>query len=179
MTQPATQAQEAPKTNRFTKVETERYMYNPNQSGDKTVPLIGYLLNMQVMPDLDGRPWEAFLLKITEPTVVIDREKQVIKVKAGCEVLIPATYQLQQFFSKVSTAPDKCYEVSIDPKKKIPVGKTQTMWVYELGINLNPNDIRARTSFGPAAMLGTARLPPVGQETAEQAASGNPDQIPF
>jgi hypothetical protein len=177
------QTQETQKASRFTVVETERYMYNPNQSGEKTIPLVGYLLNMQVMPPLDGREWEAFLLKITEPTVVINREKEVVKVKAGSEVLIPATYQLTQFFAKVSTVPDKCYEVSINPKKKIQVGKAQTMWIYDLGINLNKEDVRPRASFGPAAMLGAPALPTVGQSTAEQAASGgvngDPNQIPF
>jgi hypothetical protein len=178
MTATTTPQQEAPKS-RFTVVETERYMYNPNQSKDKTIPLVGYLLNMQVMPDLDGRPWEAFLLKITEPTVVINREKEIIKVKTGSEVLIPATYQLEQYFAKVSVSPDKCYEVSINPLKKISVGKAQEMWLYELGINLNPADIKPRASFGPAAMLGSPSLPSVGQGTAEKVVSGDPNQIPF
>jgi hypothetical protein len=168
----------APVKDRFLKIETERYMYNPNKVGDKTLPLTGYLLNLLKMPDLKGgREWYAFLVKLTEPTNVINREKDVISTPTGSEVLIPATHQLTQFFERASVNPHKCFEVRIIPKKKIDIGGGQTMWIYDLGVDMTTQ--KDRTAFGPVAMLGAPKATTMQQAVAEGVASSPDDEIPF
>src|ERR1700690_211541 len=163
---------------RFTKIETERYMYNPNNGCDTT--LIGYLLNMLPMPPMimggEEKEWSCFLFRLTETCKVINREGKVIEVPPGSEVLSPATHQLTQYIERVSSRPDLCFEMRVTPKSKLEIGKGQTMWLYDLGINMNG---KPRKSFGPAAMLGGPAQLSGGQVTAEQVGGPGADNIPF
>ena len=79
-------------------------------------------------------------------------------MNTGEEILIPATFTLASVMSKASTNADFCYEVKIQPTKKIDIGGNQEMWEYVLQAKPNP---RKRASFGLAAVLGSyAALPP-------------------
>jgi hypothetical protein len=172
---------------RFERIETDRWMWNPNKGC--TMPLVGFLVNMIPMPPMqmgkELREWECFLIRTTEPTLGIDREEslkdnpQAKEVPVGSEVLVPATFQLTQHLEKAAASPKYCFEVFIEPKRKMNIGRGQTMWLYNLGANMkNP---RLRREFGTSAMLGaptedgTKALPARGQATAEQAT----DDIPF
>jgi hypothetical protein len=178
---------------RFKKIETERYMWNPNKGCDQ--PLVGYLLNLMPMApiqrgkDESGNPimqhWDAYLIKVTEPTKVLDREKNIVIAAKGQEVLVPATHQLSQNFARAVAHPEKVFEVSIVAKKKIDLGKGQTMWIYDLGAD--SDHPLPRGQFGPAAMLGGTpamqALPARSASTAETAGGSQSDQaedeIPF
>jgi hypothetical protein len=163
---------------RFTKIETERYMYNANK--ECKTPLVGYLLNMLPMPPMmmggQERDWNCFLFKLTEPCDAINREGKVITVPVGGEVLTPATHQLTQFMERVASRQDLVFDVQVVPKKKLDIGKGQTMWLYDLGINMEG---KPRKSFGPAAMLGGPSQITGGQITAEQVGEVTSDNIPF
>lgn len=162
---------------RFKKIETERYMYSPN--GGCLDPLVGYLINLIAMPPIKDRDWNAFVIRTTEETKVLDRDKKLITAPKGSEVLIPATYQLVQILEKASLQPDRVYEVFIKPSKKIPVGGGQTMWTFELGADMAKPLPRGK--FGPSAMLGGSeqikQLPARTADNAETA--GGDDDIPF
>jgi hypothetical protein len=159
----------------FEKIETERYMYNPNEGCD--LPLVGYAINLMPMPPIsrgvnkatgqvEWQDWECFIIRTTRPTKALNREKEPVIVPPGKEVLIPATYTLSQHFTQVSTVPDRCFEVLINPKKKVKIGGGKTMWTWELGWNRNS---QPRGNFGPAALLGKTQapmLPSQGQSTA-------------
>lgn len=162
---------------RFTKIETERYMYNPDktrEAGKKLKPLVGYLLNHNPMPPMDDRDWEAYVISTTEVTYGINREKVVIEVPVGSEVLIPATYQLTQFLLKAASHPSQVIEVYIEPKKKLDLPAGKKMWLYDLGYN---KTTKARSEFGPSAMIGSPALPPRGQDVAEEIADGGAKSI--
>lgn len=192
-TAPGVQTPAASGGSRFKKIETERYMWNPNKGCDQ--PLVGYLLNLMPMApiqrgkDNQGNPimqhWDAYLIKVTEPTKVLDREKKIVMASKGQEVLVPATHQLSQNFARAVAHPEKVFEVSIVAKKKIDVGKGQTMWLYDLGADTDHP--LPRTQFGPSAMLGGTpvpqALPARGMSTAESAGDsseeGQSDEIPF
>jgi hypothetical protein len=165
-------------SSRFTKIETERYMYNPNKGCD--TPLVGFILNMIAMPPMQMggqmREWNCFLFKLTEPCKVINREGNVIVAPVGAEVLTPATHQLTQFMERPSTRQDVCFEVQVAPSKKLDIGKGQTMWLYDLGINMNGTP---RKQFGPSAMLGGPSQLSGGQAAAELAGTVGADNIPF
>jgi hypothetical protein len=165
---------------RFTKIETERYMYNPDktrESGKTLRPLIGYLLNHNPMPPMDDRDWEAYVISTTAPTWGLNREKEIVDVPAGREMLIPATHQLTQFLLKAASHPESVFEMYIMPSKKIDIGGGKKMWTYELGYD--KKSFKPRKEFGPSAMLGAPQLPPRGQDTAERVADGKSGDIPF
>lgn len=137
----------------FVKIITQRYMYNAEQC--KEYPLVGHLLNRLPMPPIKNRAWDAFLIRATRPTKAVDRDGNLVDISIGEEVLIPATFTLASVMSKAATNADSCYEVRIQPTKKIDIGGGQEMWEYSLAAKPNP---RPRRSFGLAAVLG-ANLP--------------------
>jgi len=165
---------------RFQQIATERFMFNAQKCyadlpAAQRLPLVGYLLNMIPMPPIKGREWEACVVRTTEPCNVVNREKQVIKVDAGSEVLIPATDQISRFLAKAATHPGMVFEVSIRPNKKIDIGGGQTMWTYDLGANPRPIP---RTKFGVAGLLEGAGDAPALPAAGGEAAAGD-DDIPF
>jgi hypothetical protein len=173
----------------FREIATERFMYNADKC--KETPLVGYLLNLLPMPPLKtgkdpktGEPvmrdWAAFLIRTTRPVLAINRDKQVAEVPPGSEVLIPATYELQQFVTKAATAPEVCYEVRIAPSKKIPLDHGQTMWLYKLAAKPVPNPRRA---FGLTAVLAPHQLTAASASSqpneADVTSAAGSDDIPF
>ena len=162
----------------FTEVGTDRFMWNPNKGCD--VPLQGYLLNVLEMPVIqrgkdNTQEWKTFLILTTKPTKAIDREKNVVDVPVGSEVLAPATFKLSDTFSKAAVHDVSCFEVFIKANKKIDIGSGQTMWLYSMAVN--KNTIKARKDFGLAALLGPTAPPvlPAGAETA----GADGEAIPF
>ena len=155
----------------FQKIATTRYMYNAEKCGK--APLVGYLLNLLDMPPIErgGKmvPWSAFLIKTTRPTRAVDRDKDVVEVPAGSEVLIPATFELASFFTKAATNEDKIFEVKIIPEKQIDIGKGQKMWSFDLAAKPEP---MRRAKFGLAAVLAPPML-----TAGNESASG--DETPF
>jgi len=168
---------------RFKRIETDRFMFNPNKGC--TGMLVGYLINVIPMPPIErGRQlqdWECFVVKTTEICKGLNREGDVLDIPVGSEVLIPSTFALGQHFTRVASHPKMCWEVLIHPKKKIDIRGGQTMWLYDLGAN--PNNAKPRSEFGANAILAAPEAPkalPVGQAAAETAgASNTDDNIPF
>jgi hypothetical protein len=168
----------------FTEVGADRFMYNPNKGC--TGSLQGYLLGKLEMPPIQrGKeppaPWECLLVRTTKPCQGIDRDQKVVDVPVGSDVLTPATFKLDDAFSRAAADPAFCWEVFIAPKKKTEIGHGQTMWLYALGANKNTK--KARNDFGVAALLPGAdaagvKALPQGAATAEGAGAGS-DNIPF
>jgi hypothetical protein len=133
----------------FVRIITQRYMYNAEECKD--FPLVGHLINRLPMPPIKGRNWDAFLVRLTRPCKGVDRDGVLVDVGVGEEMLIPATFTLAAVMGKAATNEAACYEVKIQPTKKIDIGGGQEMWEYELAAKPNP---RKRGSFGLAAVLG-------------------------
>lgn len=167
---------------RFREIATERYMYNVNKcweelAADKRLPLVGILLSELEMPPIKERDWTAFLLLTTEPTHVVNRDKDVILVEAGTEVLIPATHQLRTHFARAAGHPTAVFEVRVQPKKKVAIGGGQTMWTFTLANNPKP---LPRAKFGTAALLNapTPATPALPAASADRE-PGSDDDMPF
>lgn len=166
---------------RFREIATERYMYNVNKcweelSADKRLPLVGILLSELEMPPIKERDWTAFLILTTEPTHVVNRDKDVILVEAGTEVLIPATHQLRSHFARAAGHPTAVFEVRVQPKKKIPIGGGQTMWTFALANNPKP---LPRAKFGTAALLNAPAPTAPALPAAAEREPGDDSDIPF
>jgi len=171
--------QQAQKASRFKKINTERVFYNTEKCKDK--PLIGYLFSMIDVPS-KNRPFQAFLIRTTEPTLGIDREGNIIDVPVGTDMLIVASHTLQQHLTRAAFA-KSVYEISIQPTKKIPIGGGQTMWLYD--IEVNQERVFDRSSFGVVAAIAqlpissvasSKQLPPAATSEMPQV---NEEDIPF
>ena len=143
----------------FKEIATQRFMYNADKCKD--IALVGNLLNMLVMPPIERagvmNPWNAFLILTTRPTKGTDRDKVLVDIPVGSEVLIPATFELTQFLEKAAVSEKFVFEVFIKPKQKIDLDKGgQTMWLYSLKAKPEP---KARRGFGLAAVLAPLQLP--------------------
>jgi len=139
----------------FVNVATERFMWAPANN----VPVRGWLLNELVMPAIKKRNWTAFLIRLTAPTVAVDRDDNNVDVPIGDEVLVPATHILRQALGKAATHPNDVYEVKIQPLAKSDIGGDQSMWRYKVQAKANS---KRRILFGLAAVLGAdiGQLPP-------------------
>ena len=167
-------------------IKLDRPMFNPNEGCN--LPIKGYLINMIAMPPVkrgkELQDWECLLIKLTRPTKVLNRQKELVTAQVGDEVLMPVTYQLNQGFLPIAAQANKVYEVAALPLEKVKIPKSsQTMWTWRLGVDMNT--IKTRDQFGPTAILsgGTdARaLPARGQSTSEAitVAGESVDEVPF
>lgn len=165
---------------RFTEVGADRFMFNPNKGC--TGQLTGWLLNKEKMPDIqrgkETQEWDAFLVLTTKPSKGLDREGKVVDVPVGSMVLTPATFKLNDVFTKASVHAKLVFEVCIIPKpNKIDIGHGQTMWLYKLGVD--KEHPRPREEFGLPALLAppeNARALPAG---GAEAAVASGEDIPF
>ena len=169
----------------FRQIATERFMYKADEC--RETPLVGFLLNLLPMPPLKSgtdpktglpimREWSAFLIRTTRPVKAVNRDKQVVTVSPGSEVLIPATYELQQFVTKAASAPDVVFELKISPKKKIELKHGQKMWLYELAAKPMP---KPRREFGLTAVLAPHQLPAHSPQPNEPDVASDSTDIPF
>jgi hypothetical protein len=156
----------------FIVIQTQRFMYNVDKCREKA--LCGFLLTLVPMPPIDGRAWQAFVIRTTKPTLGIDREENVVEVPEGSDVLIPATHELGQYLMKAAMNPKGVFEVRIKAKVKINVGKSREMWTYDIAAKPIPVP---RAQFGVAALVG--RLPPLLTTGESVGGSGGDDEIPF
>lgn len=170
-------------SSRFVTVQTQRFMYNVDEC--KAKPLVGWLLSLVQMPPIDNRIWHAFVIRTTEETLGLDRDEKVVPVPVGSDVLIPATHELAQYLMKPAFNPRAVYEVRIQPKVKIDVGRSKQMWTY--GIDANPVPL-PRAQFGLAALVGrqpkalTWTVTPGGEDGNPLGGggfNGGDDEIPF
>ncbi len=148
-------------------------MHNHNQGCD--LPLVGYVLNLVRMPPIKGKDWNAFLVKTTEVTKGVDREKNVVEVPIGSEVLIPATYQLTQYLGRAATHEKLVFEVHIEFDKQLDIGAGQKMSLYKIGVDMAAPKLRRE--FGIAGMLGSVENTQAAQLAAKP--EDSKDNIPF
>jgi hypothetical protein len=151
----------------FVDVVTERGMYKPDTC--KETPLQGYLINKIPMPPQRGRAWNAFLVRITAPCLVEDRDGNVTTAPIGSEVLIPGTYALEGALTRAALA-TIIHEVRIIPLKRNDIGGGQSLWSYKIQAK---KDGVERDRFGFSAMLGEPA------EVPQLTAGGSSDNIPF
>lgn len=160
---------------RFKKIVTERFMYKATKDGKLFCgkkPLIGVLADKLAMPPIKGKAWHAFLIVTTRPTLALNREKEMVEVPRGVEVLIPATFELDQFLTAAAEHPQAAYEVFIQPDEKIDIGAGQTMWKYDL--RRNPKAV-SREALGllPPSLAAPKALP------APKSDDEGDDELPF
>lgn len=117
-----------------TEIFTDRPVYKPEHC--KAAPLVGYVLDEQNLPNKGGKKgndgkdfWTVYVILLTKPTLVCDREGKVMTAKIGQEIMIPKNVKLA-FMSKWARNPDVITEVVIQPKELEDIGGGQSMWTF-------------------------------------------------
>lgn len=154
---------------RFVKVVTDRAMYKADECGKATIT--GFLVGVKHFPDGDNGPWDAFIIRATEPTKGVDFEGKVVTVNPGEELLLVRTAKLQAL-DRAATHPSKMGEVQITPKQKIKIGGGRTMWTYDVAIN---PDLQVRKGMD----LIASDTAPTRQLTAGAATQDDGNDLPF
>ena len=116
----------------FISVSQDRKVYNADLCKDK--PLRGYLLDSIQFGEGSDRPFKMFLVKLTAPTLVVDREKKVTTAQVGDEVLIVATYALRAI-EKLALNPQFVFEIWCKPISKDPIPGGNDVWRYDLKVS--------------------------------------------
>lgn len=115
----------------WTDVQTDRVMYKPEEC--KGLPLVGYLLSLDDMPESDTGPWQAYVIQTTRDTLGTDFDGNVVQVLAGTEVTITRTTKLEKLMRFL--VPGVLIEVSIQPLERVKLDKKRSMWTYSVQAN--------------------------------------------
>ena len=148
------------------KVQTDRAMWSPGLGS----PIRGVLIGLLDMPPTaTGKPWQAFVIRLTAPTKATMRNGNAAVVETG-EVLVPSTAQLAQVLGRPAAHPSHAFEVHIiaEGKTKARVGE---MWNYSIHVNPRPV-LRS----GGMRLMAQAAVPALPAARAEDNPS---DDIPF
>jgi hypothetical protein len=110
---------------------TDRPVYKPETCG--RAPIVGFVVEHVILAAPKGRkdakPWGAFVILLTHPTLATDRDDNIVTIPAGREVFLPANVKLDVIL-KWAKNPDIMAEVAIKPEAKVDIGGGQTMWTF-------------------------------------------------
>lgn len=117
----------------WTEVASDRLMYKPEMCQGRAVQ--GILLTRLELPDgPQGGPWYAYVIRLTAPTLGVDRDDAITEVPAGQELLLPENYRLADL-KRAAENLDSAFEVWIKPKKLISLGGGKNMWTFTVAVN--------------------------------------------
>lgn len=111
----------------------ERLMWKPESCGQ--FPVIGHIVSINDMPEADradNPDWRAFVVALTQDTYGIGRDKKVVKVKAGSEVIVPANWELSTNLARFALDPNEVHELGIVVKSRDDIGGGKKMWRFRV-----------------------------------------------
>ena len=148
------------------KVATDRPMWSPANG----VAIQGVLIGLLDMPPTaQGKPWQAFVIRLTAPTTATARNGKPGPVEKG-EVMVPATAQLSQVLSRPAAHPTHAFEIHLSPGAKVKA-RVGEMWSYDIHVNPRPV-VRS----GGMRLMAQAAAPQLPAARAEDNAQ---DELPF
>lgn len=140
----------------------ERQIYKPEACGN--MPVVGYLLDILQMPaaDREENPdWKAFLIRLSHETNVVNRSGDVVRARAGEEIILPASHQLAVNLARFALNPTEMTEVGIQPKEQIKIGGGKKMWTFRV---IATGRTEERTSlYQLSQKIAAASAPMLGQ----------------
>jgi hypothetical protein len=143
-------------------------------------PVIGYIISINDMPEADradNPDWKAFVVRTTHETRGVDRSKNVVPVKAGSEIVVPANYELAVNLARFALDPAVMHELGIQVKGRDDIGGGKKMWRFRV-ISTGQTEKRSAAYALPQAatpqQLGEGKFDPQTGEVREpQAASAS------
>lgn len=133
----------------------ERFLYRPENCartvGDKTeyAMLAGIPFETMTFDSANGE-FTMIAIKLTRPTVALNRLRTPVLVKPGQTVVITKTAMLEAV-ERVALHPTLEHEVFLKPVGKIDIGDGHTMWQWDVGIDVK----NAKPRQAAANLLGS------------------------
>ena len=152
----------------WTEIATDIPLYKPDEC--KKLPVVGYLLSLDDMPETDNGPWRCYRILTTKPGMACNFDGEPEPTQPGDEVRLTKTVKLVALDRFL--LPNAMVEVSITPLTKIKLSGARSMWTYE--VRANKKTIKARP--GIYAFGGGAA--PVPRQLGSGSNNGS-DEIPF
>lgn len=119
------------------KVKTDRGVFSAERGKGGTVQ--GWMLGLQDMPPVNGKPWRAFIVRLTAPCVAKGRDGAERTYEPGEEVYVPANHQLSQHLGRAAAHAALMFEVLVKPSGAI---KTAAGSMITFDIHVNPSPRR-------------------------------------
>lgn len=118
------------------KVDLVKPLYKPDSC--KETPATGYVIGLITGLPGQDKPWDAFVMRLTEPTKATIRDEEtredVVSIyEPGTVILVPQTAKLRGLVP-MARNPEFILEVKIQPIKRNPAVKGKP-WVYDIGVN--------------------------------------------
>jgi hypothetical protein len=98
-------------------------------------PVIGFIVSINDMPQADradNPDWKAFIFRTTYETRGVDRGGNVVPIKAGSEVVVPANYELATNLARFALDPNEMHELGIEVKGRDDIGGGKKMWRFRV-----------------------------------------------
>lgn len=153
----------------------DRLMWKPESCGK--FPVIGMIVSINDMPQADraeNPDWKAFIFRTSYETRGVSRDGNVVPVKAGSEIVVPANYELATNLARFALDPNEMHELGIEVKGRDDIGGGKKMWRYRV-IATGQKEVRSAAYKLPAPaaapQLGEGFDPATG-EVREKAAAG-------
>jgi hypothetical protein len=138
----------------WVKLSTNRPVYQGERGKGDVVQ--GFVLGLLDMPPAKGKPWQAFVIKLTQPCRVVTRDGEVMTAPPETEILVPANHQLQQHLKRAAENPSLAFEVRIQPTGQV---KTNAGAMTTFDIHVNPQPITRDGASRVLAMQTARSLP--------------------
>jgi hypothetical protein len=138
----------------WVRLQTDRAIYSAERG--KGPPVQGILLGLLDMPpSATGKPWQAFVVKLTHGPLPVKRGKRPTTAQEGDEILIPVNHQLRQNLARFATDPRVGFEVCITPTGQVPT-REGSVNTYDLDVNPQPvpRDASARLLARQSTTVG-------------------------
>ena len=144
----------------FIPLSSNRLIYKPDLCG--THPVRGFLLARLEMPPVGGdRDWAGYVVRLTAPTVGVDREGNKQPLQRGEEILIPETHVLASDpkIQVIAKSPDYTAEIWLKPSRKMKIGGGQELWLYDARMSKPRKRDDEEKMFNLGAAIGAPQLP--------------------
>jgi hypothetical protein len=144
----------------------ERLLWKAESCGK--FPVTGYILDCVDMPKADRKDnpdWKAFIVRTTYETRGVNRNKEVVKIAAGSEVVVPANYQLAANLARFALDPDYIHEIAIQATERSDIGGGKKMWGFR--VVKFPDGVKKRVGLDRLPEAVAKALPPHDPETGE------------
>jgi hypothetical protein len=153
------------------KVQTDRPSWKVSSKAKghekcRTSTARGWLIDrINMPPAADGREWACYVMRLTAPCFCVDRDNKIVTAQVDDEILVPATYQLDDTVQGVATSLRFVGYFEIKFRDEIPAKKGD-MVRYHIERGARP---RPRENFclPPSAGRSPALPPGLSGDAAE------------
>lgn len=111
----------------------ERLLWKAESCGK--FPVVGYIVSINDMPAADradNPDWKAFVIRTSFDTRGVDRKGEIVPVKAGSEIVVPANYELAVNLARFALDPNKMHELGIQVKSRDDIGGGKKLWRFRV-----------------------------------------------